>query len=400
MKKNTWAALLLIAILVCSCTEPYALQTNTFDNVLVVEATITNELKQQHIKLSRTYRLEDEGPTMETGATVTVTDDTGTVYNFIEQAEDYVSENAFQAVPGRQYKLEITTSNGDTYASTTETLTTANIIESVTAAAEVHPQNGNGVQIRVNSFDPTGNSKYYRFEYEETYKIVVPKWSELKATILQDGQPGWSMGDVIVLNPRLGETRVCFSSNRSTDIYLANTTGLSEDRLANFPIRFISDQDPMLINRYSVKVTQYIQNLASYTFYKTLREISGSGGGILSQNQPGFFYGNLRSVTNPTEKIIGFFEVSSVSEKRIFFNFNEIFPNQQPPAYFTDCPVKDYNETVFGPEDNQGANLRSFLSTNTLIYYSNTGPIYSLVKPECGDCTTFSSNVVPAFWEN
>lgn len=42
------------------CTETYPLLTNTYEEALVVEATITNELKNQEIKITKTSRLEDE----------------------------------------------------------------------------------------------------------------------------------------------------------------------------------------------------------------------------------------------------------------------------------------------------------------------------------------------------
>jgi len=32
------------------------------------------------------------------------------------------------------------------------------------------------------------------------------------------------------------------------------------------------------------------------------------------------------------------------------------------------------------------------------LYYSGPNPIF-LIDPPCGDCTTFSSNIVPPFWQ-
>lgn len=29
----------------------------------------------------------------------------------------------------------------------------------------------------VDGYDASGDSKYYRYEYEKTYKIIAPKWS-------------------------------------------------------------------------------------------------------------------------------------------------------------------------------------------------------------------------------
>ena len=85
-RKNIQYALqlLLITFFVSSCTEPYALQSTNGNSALVVEATITNELKHQEIKLTRTYSLDETGPTFEEGAIIKVISDSGLVYNFEE----------------------------------------------------------------------------------------------------------------------------------------------------------------------------------------------------------------------------------------------------------------------------------------------------------------------------
>ena len=49
-------------MILSSCTEPYLLQSSNFEEALVIEATITNEFKKQQIKISKTYRLEENGP--------------------------------------------------------------------------------------------------------------------------------------------------------------------------------------------------------------------------------------------------------------------------------------------------------------------------------------------------
>ena len=54
--------IITFAITSISCTEPYAIQTNTFEDALVIEATITNEFKKQEIKISRTFTFEENTP--------------------------------------------------------------------------------------------------------------------------------------------------------------------------------------------------------------------------------------------------------------------------------------------------------------------------------------------------
>ena len=374
------------------------METNSFEEAIVVEATLSNQLKRHTVKLTKTYKLEDTEPAIINDAHVYISDDAGNSYDFSFEDGLYISDHAFQAVEGRAYTLNLSTADGKTYKSSPESLTGTIPIESVTAN-EVTKDGKRGVQISVNSYDPSGNSKFYRYEYEETYKVVAPYWSENIATIVLDNEQGMSLNDVIVITPRTYEARTCYSTNKSTYLNITNTVNLSEDRVDNYPVRFISVDDPIIRNRYSIKVLQYVQSLSAYTFYETLKELSTTGENILAQNQPGYFYGNMRSISNEKEKVLGFFEVSSVSEHRIFFNFNDIFPNDQPPPYLYECEVFTYDSTLFELFNNQGSYIRTYILQNQGIYYEHDFPFYSVVKPECGDCTSFSSNIVPEFWE-
>jgi hypothetical protein len=394
--------LLFTTFFISSCTEQYALQSNTFENALVVEATITNELKKQEIKITRTYRLEEKEATIESGAIVTVTDDENNKYIFEQKDSTYVSQTEFKAISGRKYRLDITTNQGKSYHSSSETLTTANEIKSIDATVQT-VKGDRGVQITVNSYDPNNSSKYYRYEYEETYKIVTPLW-EQDSTIILPPLPQGSHKE-IGLVPRKGDSKICYGTAKSNTILISTTNSLNEDRVA-FPIRFINDQNYIISHRYSILVKQYIQSLEAYTFYKTLKELSGSDN-ILSQNQPGFFYGNIKSSDNPSEKVIGFFDVSSVSSKRIFFNYADLFPNEPLPPYIDNCEIKVWTFCFESTNpDCRGAQLLSTIETKQLLYlssYQYSNPqytIYEMVPPPCGDCTTFSSNIVPPFWVN
>lgn len=387
---------LFLFFIVTGCTEQYVLQTNTFESAIVVEATLTNELKQQQIKITRTYRLEESGPTIESGAEVNVTDDNGIVYHFEEENGVYLSTTAFEAKPGTVYRLSIITSDGKSYSSSAEKLTTVNPMQSVVPTIQ-YKNGAKGVGIVINSFDPTATSQFYRYEYEETYKIIAPEWDDERA-ILAPFVPGERQGILVI--PREGETRTCYTTKNSDDIIQTTTNSQGEDRV-NYAVRFISSKDPIITHRYSILVRQYVQNLAAYTFYKTLKELSGSES-ILSQNQPGFFYGNVRSTDNPNEKVVGFFEVASVSSQRIFFNFTDLFPQDPLPPYFTDCKVKEYLycfDQQFNPNC-KGAALNSIVASGSMVYVDSDfqQTIFFMVAPPCGDCTRISSNIKPSFW--
>ena len=386
------------------CTEPYLLQTSNFEEALVIEANLTNELKTQQIKISKTYRLEENGPDFVENATVTIEDDLGNMYPFIEGSGIYESQNPFQAIAGRKYKLTIIAA-GKTYTSSQETLTTENPIQSIDVN-DITIEGERCAEIKVKAFDPTNSSKYYRYEYEETYKIIAPQWLPYTATV--GPMPLYNL----VYADRTYEARTCYSSAKSNNIILNSTSNLSEDRV-DYRVRFIPVNDPIIAHRYSILVKQYVQSLEAYTYYNTLKNISGSGGSILSQNQPGFFSGNITCVSNPNEKVIGFFDVSSVSSQRIFFNFEDIFPGTPKPGYFYECLDTYCIET--DPLKCPGARWYCFDPTlpcdgflvmailNSAnpneVYYDYVHPAVFLTPAPCGDCTTFSSNVVPTFWQ-
>lgn len=385
----------ILSFTLSNCVEPIDIETTTFDDAIVIEALITNEVKQHEINISRTYRLEENGPTPETNADVKIIDDTQNVYTFVETASGkYISTTAFAAAPDRTYQLTVTTNSGMSYSSNSVKLTSTTQIDDINAVAETNENGTLGVSINVNSFDPTGNSRYYRYEYEETYKIIAPFWSPLNSIVVSS--------DSVGTEPRMREEKTCFNTLYSSDIIQTQTSGLSEDRVTGKQVRFIAVDDFIISHRYSILVKQYVQSLEAFSYFKTLKELSSSES-LLSQNQPGFVNSNIVSVTDPNEKVLGFFDVSSVSTKRFFFNFREVFTDllTPKPPYFIDCKL-------FAPLFEDG--LISIIQSGRLRFNSinaccpgdppivpGGGP-HVMVIPECGDCTTIGTNVVPDFW--
>lgn len=347
--------------LISSCTEQYVFQNQNFNEALVVEATLTNEMKYQEVKLSRTISINDSLGSTEVGATVSIIDNNGTEFNFDEGESKYVSQNEFKAEPNKEYQLKIITASGKIYLSNKEKLTTESTIDLETSV--IDKEGEKGVQINVKSSDPTNTSKFYRYEYEETYKIK---------TIFEIVKPN---------------TSICYSTYYSKEIIQTNTNDRSTDQV-NYPIRFIGRSDYKLTNRYTILVTQYVQNRAAYEYYSTLKKMSETGN-LLSLNQPGFAIGNIKSVTNPPEKVVGFFDVASVSKKRIFFNHTDLFPTEQPANYFMNCKAILVSNTT----NSFGYNI---LKTHVILGTDYKGTY--VVEKECADCTTFASNIKPSFW--
>jgi hypothetical protein len=386
----------IIAVFFNSCIDPFDIKTITFKSALVVEATITNEFKFQEIKLSRTYDLEEEGQSNESNANVKVVDNFQNIYSFYETTSGkYVSAEAFSALNGRDYQLKIETSDGKLYSSKLTQLTNTSQIDKVYAEKS---EDGDGIIIFVDSSNPNGNARYYRFGYEETYKIIASKWSDRDLVIISKDPP------VLDFAQRNKNKKVCYATINSIGIIQTETNNLVDDRITKFPVRYISKDNYIISHRYSMLLKQYVQSQEAYTFYKTLNDLSGSES-LFSQNQPGFINGNIYSEDNSNESVIGFFEVSSVSTKRYFFSPQDLdLTVPYPRPYPVPCHIT-------APQLNPrfGNSLIDYLESGNYLLYARNGPGSPPVNPPtggpfiitesaCGDCTEIGTNIKPDFW--
>ncbi len=389
-----FSAICLGGLFLTTCVEEFEPETITFESALVVEASITDELKTQEILLSRTYAFEEEGPEAETRATVQVLDDQGARFDFVEsQPGVYRSEAEFRARTGRNYTLNITADDGRTYSSSAMALPPTTGLDSIYAERIIDNNGIDGIAIYADSFDPTGSSNNYRYTYEETFRIIAPRWTP--DDLAADEEIG---GCAVKVVPRETEQQTCYRTDSSTDIIQFQTNDLNEDRVSRFPVRFISNQDYIISHRYSILVRQLIQSDQSFTFYETLNQFSGSAS-LFSSTQPGFLNGNVSSTTNENEKVLGFFEVATVDEKRIFFNYEDFYPGEPLPPYVNPCIT---SAPVLANEG--GCVLVNIVLANTIRYLDDNGvpgPLegpYLVVPRVCGDCTEIGITEVPEFW--
>jgi hypothetical protein len=338
-------------------------------------------------------------PSPETNATVFIMDNSQNTYNFKELLPGkYISTKEFKAESTIEYQLVINTNDGKTYNSTPTTLTQVTQIDALYPYLAEDSNSSPGISIYVDSFDPTGNSKYYRYEYEETYEIIAPYWSSDDFVITQNFYPYKHE-----LLPKTTEQLTCYNTIKSNTIIQTETTNLSQDQVSQFTVRFIPKDNPIISHRYSILVKQYVQSIEAHTYYKTLNKLSSSDN-VFSQNQPGFITGNIFEVDNPNEKVIGIFEVSSITSKRIFFNYTDFFVGEPLPPYFVDCRLSAPRTSPY-PYDTDAPDFYVYIAQGTIKFVKynlepkeGEGP-YIAVTSECGDCTKLGSNVKPDFWE-
>ncbi len=396
-------------------------------DVLVVEAMLTDELKFHEITLSRldtvldlevdsifnpflpTRDIERDLVPYEENAVVTIEDSNGTTYDFVEaEAGRYLSVNQFAAQPGIGYRLRISTDN-DAFSSDEMRIEGSATLENIYAEPTVSGTGVEGVGIFIDNQRVDGDTQNIRFTYDETYKIVAPRWVP-DEYLLTDYDPCALPVVTYTLEriPREEEARVCFRTEASNTVVL-NDTGLGADNnLERFMVRFISKENYIIANRYSIEIQQLTTSPEAFGFYELLRNFSQNES-VFSQVQPGLLEGNITSGNGGT--VIGFFEVASQSKRRFFFNFEDVFPGEPLPEYPIDCSLRSSPESHISfcftgevmddcPQsviEQVDLDMITYYSPNTLDIGLCPGPDIYVVKP-CGDCRVWGSNVVPEFW--
>ncbi|MFS4418753.1 DUF4249 domain-containing protein [Maribacter sp. 2307ULW6-5] len=384
-----------------SCVEPFDISGEVetgenIENFLVVEATVTNEPKQQEVLLGRGRSFANDSLQPVTqNANVSVVDGNGNRFSFTEtEPGRYVSDQMFQALPNTTYQLNIQTAQGSSYASELVSLPETATIAAVYAERIINDLGVEGIAIYVDSEIMPGEAPFLRYQYEETYKIIAPLWSPLDI-VVTDPNPPYGF-DLVA---REQEERVCYDTRLSNRVIQATNLRRTGNQVNRNLVRFIPSDDFMISHRYSILVRQLAQAADAYSFYRTLNEQSGNQS-LFTEIQPGFIEGNVSNTGNPNEKVLGFFEVANVSQERLFFNYDDFFPDEDLPPYAINCnflaappPITDAGTSP----------LKDAVDSGLFVYIANNGGEveggpYLMARRACGDCTVLGSNQVPDFW--
>lgn len=378
-------------VLVNSCVEPYEFEEVSYTDMLVVEATITDEFKFHKITVTKTIPLSQQVPVPATDADVRITDSSMNEIVFDQKEPGvFVSRQKFAAQPGVNYTLEISTEQGR-FISQPQQLVSGSQIDDLDAIRTVNSKGTDGIALIL---DSKGNSSYYRYQFEETYKIVSNYAVATDLVIRVNEEDEVS----IVQVPKTKEEYICYNTEVSDGIILSSTNSLSDNILEDFLVNFIETGNPKISHRYSILVKQYAISNEAYAFYRTIKDLSISES-IFSQSQPGFVNGNIHPAGDSGEKVIGFFSVSSVDTERIFFDYEDYYDKfYNRPSFATNCsPIRPSVRSIMrfiGDENFSFLRASPPPPADYVFPPSN----YLFVPAGCVDCTVYGTNVAPEFW--
>lgn len=405
----------LLGFLLQACIDPFVPETVGFEGVLVVDARITNEEKQHQIILTRARPFEQEEISPERNATIAIEEGSGTTYTFAEvEPGHYVSTVAFGAKSNESYQLRITTSDGAAFSSTPETMPDNVPIADLQIKRATNDLGEDGVSIVLDNQSLGTQPRYFRYDYEENYKVIAPNWDPAAFDIIDS--IACTDGDAFEVGIKRRDPtkeRICYGKNLSSEILLISTSNLESNTVSDFEVRFVPRSSYTLMHRYSIRVNQYSQSVDAHSYYQGLEAFSVSES-VFNEVQPGFLTGNITSVSGNEQSVIGYFETAAVSSKRVFFNYEDLFPGEELPEYPVNCRTignprlipRGYHCTQGNSgicDGNCDSPLIGQIQAGTIVYAGIKDPP-DFISPyltrlrACGDCTVLGSDVKPDFW--
>ena len=369
------------------CIEPFEPEVPSYDSNLVVEGQILEGNQPATVRLSRSFGLSEQRPLWIQNAMVGIRDDTGGEIPLTEiEPGLYQSDpSLYKGIPGNSYQLFFEV-EGASYESSWMLMKDGASIQDM--YWQLENQNGDnespeGVQFYLSTSDPEQETRYYRWTYTETWEFLVP-YPAIGVWNRQTDRPDYYEPDSI--------PQRCWRMDTSSQILIATTEGLSEDKVVDLPIHQVSTQENKLRHKYSLLVNQYSISEETYQFYKQLKTTTEDLG-TLFDPIPTEVRGNISNINDPEEPILGFFSADGFDSRRIFITKSELISVFIPDG-FEACDA----DTLFSPPEmedflNQGGALaiELFNDDGSLLGYLGAVAI-------CTDCRLSGIREEPDFW--
>jgi hypothetical protein len=284
-------------LLVASCVTEFQPDRVSIPPSLVVEGIITDQPGPYQVKLTRTADFSYTSLNLlETGATVTISDDQGHQELLKEQSPGGIYlTSSMQGVAGRTYKVTIKTRTGEQYESAPELLKAGPPIDRLYSEyrydrSESNNGKANGWDVYVDTKDPETTGDFYRWEWTHY------EFTDVCQTITVKGQNAVS-GLPCCTN--CWDITRCYINciNIISDVAINGNT-ISRQFIQRIPYNAST--------RYYLEVTQQRLSKNLYEFFKTTQQQVINTGGLFDA-APGSISGNLHSTTNADTKVYGYF---------------------------------------------------------------------------------------------
>lgn len=386
MRRLLQRSVLLFLLMAAACVDPFEIKGLKSEEALVVEGVFSDRMQNHRITLSRTTSLDEKYFKAERDAAVTITDQNGDVITLSEAKPGVYETPVTAAVVGKTYTLKITTANGKRYSSTDVDFKNGPEIGAVNATYVERNTGEKGIELSVDTEDPTGQTRFYRWNFFETYEVRTPFPSVWI----------WLGGNEVTFREQ--PIDICYVNDTLRNILIKSTKSLEQDKVTGQRLSFIPVDSYILTYKYSMLVQQFALSEDAYLYWENLRQ-SSEQQGTLSDRQPGSLPGNILSLNDPSETVIGYFEACKVSEKRIFTSYVDFYDEgvRRPP------PMRSYCleiAPILAPELELGTYMEEYQEDMYIweVYGFSPFATFELMPKRCCDCRDMGTTQKPSFF--
>jgi hypothetical protein len=365
MDKKLWTYLLFFGFL-SSCIYPienFEQQNST--SFLTIEAELSNEVKAHEVRLtisSDKLGLTGSVSTPVEGARVFVEDDKGTKEEFVEQIQVkglYLSSSNFAGKIGSKYVLNVQTINGNKYQSVAEELKIVPDIENPIVKFETNTAYlvGYPERNRFNVFIDLEDSKQPNDFYQWFWKhYELTRVCETCFGPFGDSPYGanfnyetnecnteksiYNYYDYPVeLNYSCDED--CYTITKSEDFNILSDSYLNGKRITGRQVASLPFDN---IFPYYLQLEQRSITKSAFIYFTNLNEQIQNNGTLFDVPSETKFNFNIKSLTDPSEKIAGIFNVYGVKKRVFYIDRSKLITKDEIPTInkilpFWKCPI-------------------------------------------------------------
>ncbi len=366
---------------IAACIEPFRPEIKEVQDLLVVSGVITDSPGIHTVEVSRASPYSKPAFIPVEGCVVRVEDDEGTGMDFPPYTRGRyaaVLDRPFLGL-GKSYRVHVFTPDGQEYMSDFDPLLPSARLDSLyfgveSLETEDPEETYYGIQFYLDVKPEEGASRNMLWKLEETY--------EYESVYLI--QYIWDGRTLIEFYPPTDSLFTCYKTQPVKELHAASTSNLVENKLNHYPLNFVSNQTDKLRIKYSLLVTQYSLSDEAFLYWDRIKgQIQETGG--MYETQPAVSVGNICNVNDPQEQVLGYFQASQVTDRRIMVEkYHDFFiPRRRCPL----DTISEVHELVPG--------IHYLISLSP----EGRGSPYGTADQSCFNCLLLGGTTqVPDYW--
>ncbi|MBR4134715.1 MAG: DUF4249 family protein [Bacteroidales bacterium] len=376
--------LLMVTVAVSSCVYPFEpeLDKSSGRNLVIEGDLLIGSFS--YIRLSYMSYLDEDLAEWDVKAEVRAEDEKGNMYNGKKVDSNLYLISLNLADPSSRFRLYVVLDDGREYASEWAEARRAPVVDEIT-----HELDATTNQVRFNiTLHSDDGEQYFRWffdedwEYESLYDAKY--WYSIDTSDPDDN------GTMIKYGPREG-THYCWMNQQSTGLYFTTTRDLESNKVQEKNFYRVAAQTQRMSSLYSMNVRVESTTEDCYDYWKNVRTNSENLGDLFSPI-PSEMRGNIYNLSDPDETVLGFVNVSTVAEKRVFVD------NKKTGYYIKKTYIPEDDWMIEVPTNEW---RRYYIYKQYLPVSKGEGSIFYWAPKRCVDCRLQGGTKNrPVFWPN